>query len=79
LRGRLSVSISTVNLIEGAHGLPSTSREQIAAIQTALEANGIEFFDSDAPGLRETKLCQQAQHRFHHCGGSPEIASWAPR
>jgi hypothetical protein len=46
------VSISTVNLIEGATGLPSTTREQVEAVQAALEAAGIEFFNSNAPGVR---------------------------
>jgi transcriptional regulator with XRE-family HTH domain len=43
------VSISTVNLIEGAHGLPS--REQVAAVQAALQAQGIEFVDGDTSGV----------------------------
>ena len=46
------VSVSTVNLIEGATGLPSTTRDQIDAVQAALEAAGIEFLNDDAPGVR---------------------------
>jgi hypothetical protein len=46
------VSISTVNMIEGADGLPSTSREQVAAVQVTLEPAGIEFLNADAPGVR---------------------------
>jgi hypothetical protein len=43
---------TTVNLVEGAGALPSTSRERIAAIQATLETAGIEFQDGDAPGVR---------------------------
>jgi hypothetical protein len=52
LARRSVVSIGTVHLIEGSDGLPSTSREHLAAIQDSLEAVGIEFLDGDAPGVR---------------------------
>jgi hypothetical protein len=46
------VSVSTVNLIEGAVGLTGATREQMAAVQAALEAAGIEFLGGEAPGVR---------------------------
>ena len=49
---RAVVSVSTVNLIEGADGLPSTTRGQLEAVQATLEAEGIEFLGGDAPGVR---------------------------
>jgi transcriptional regulator with XRE-family HTH domain len=52
LAARAVVSISTVNLIENAKGLPSTTREQVAAVRAALEEAGIEFLEGDAPGVR---------------------------
>jgi transcriptional regulator with XRE-family HTH domain len=52
LAKRAVVSISAVNLIEGADGLPSPSRAQLDAVQTALKAAGIEFLYGDAPGVR---------------------------
>ena len=51
LARRAIVSVSTVNLIEGA-GFASATREQLAAVQTALQAAGIEFLSGDAPGVR---------------------------
>jgi transcriptional regulator with XRE-family HTH domain len=52
LARRAIVSVATVNLIEEATGLPSTTKPQLEAVQAALEAAGIEFLDGDAPGLR---------------------------
>lgn len=52
LAQRAVVSVSTVNLIEGARGLPSTTREQMGAVRAALEEAGIEFLEGDAPGVR---------------------------
>jgi len=46
------VSVSTINLIEGAASRPGATREQLAAVQTALEEAGIEFLSDDAPGVR---------------------------
>jgi hypothetical protein len=39
-------------MIEGPDGLPSTSRERVAAVQATLEAAGIEFLNGEAPGVR---------------------------
>jgi hypothetical protein len=37
-------------MMEGADdGLPSTSREHVAAVEATLEAMGIEFLNGDAP------------------------------
>ena len=52
LAGRAVVSVSTVNLIENAKGLPSTTLAQRAAVRVALEEAGIEFLNGDAPGVR---------------------------
>lgn len=52
LARRAVVSIATVNLIEDATGLPSTTRGQLDAIQSTLEAEGIEFLNGEAPGVR---------------------------
>jgi transcriptional regulator with XRE-family HTH domain len=52
LARRAIVSVATVNLIEEATGLPSTTKTQLEAVQAALEAAGIEFLEGDAPGLR---------------------------
>jgi transcriptional regulator with XRE-family HTH domain len=52
LARRAVVSVSTVNLIEGADGLPSTTRAQFEAVQATLAAAGIEFQNGDAPGVR---------------------------
>lgn len=52
LARRAIVSIATVNMIEGANGLPSTTRDQLEAVQATLAAAGIEFLDGEAPGVR---------------------------
>jgi len=55
LARRAVVSVSTVNLIEGAEGLPSTTRAQLEAVQATLEAAGIEFIDTAGVQLRPKK------------------------
>jgi transcriptional regulator with XRE-family HTH domain len=52
LARRAIVSLSTAQLIEKAGGRPNTSREAQAAVQHTLEAEGIEFTNGDAPGVR---------------------------
>ena len=52
LAGRAVVSVSTVNLIENAKGLPSTTRKQVEAVRATLKEAGIEFLEGDAPGVR---------------------------
>jgi hypothetical protein len=52
LKARAGVSGNTVGKAEGAYpGSPPTP-EQLAAIQEALEAAGVEFTNGDAPGVR---------------------------
>ena len=52
LARRAVVSITAVNLIEGATGLSSTTAGQARAVQEALETAGVEFLGDDAPGVR---------------------------
>jgi transcriptional regulator with XRE-family HTH domain len=53
LAKRAVIGISIVSMMEGADdGLPSTSREHVAAVQATLAAMGIEFLNGDAPGVR---------------------------
>lgn len=54
LSGRSGVSTSTIKRVEAGNGVPSISARNLALIQTALEAAGIEFIGSpdDAPGIR---------------------------
>jgi transcriptional regulator with XRE-family HTH domain len=52
LARRAIVSLSTAQLIEKAGGRPNASREAQAAVQVTLEAEGIEFLNGDAPGMR---------------------------
>ena len=52
-RERAVVGISIVSMMEGADdGLPSTSREHVAAVEATLEAMGIEFLNGDAPSVQ---------------------------
>jgi len=48
------VSTSTIKRIEASKGIPTASARNLASIQTALEAAGIEFIGTpnDAPGIR---------------------------
>lgn len=54
LSERSGVSTSTIKRVEAANGVPSISTRNLAHIQTALEAAGIEFIGTpgDAPGIR---------------------------
>ena len=52
LARRAIVSVSTVNLIENAEGVPSVTSKQVEAVQAALEQAGIEFLNGDTPGVR---------------------------
>jgi transcriptional regulator with XRE-family HTH domain len=47
-----AVSISAVNSLEGGAGPPAINAKKLSAIQTTLEAAGIEFLDGGAPGVR---------------------------
>ena len=48
------VGVATIRRMEVTHGVPEGNIKTLAAIQTALEAAGIEFIGSpsDAPGVR---------------------------
>ncbi|WP_275228625.1 helix-turn-helix domain-containing protein [Novosphingobium album (ex Liu et al. 2023)] len=54
LAQRSRVSSSTIKRAELEDGVPSTTSANLAALQEALEAAGIEFIGSpdDAPGIR---------------------------
>ena len=46
------VGVSTVQRIENAEGTPNVHAANLAAIQSALEAAGIEFTNGDVLGIR---------------------------
>jgi transcriptional regulator with XRE-family HTH domain len=48
------LSISTIKRIEASDGEPNSTKANLATLQTALEAAGIEFIGTsdDAPGVR---------------------------
>jgi transcriptional regulator with XRE-family HTH domain len=52
LAQKANVGISTVQRIESAEGTPNVHASNLASIQSALEAAGIEFTNGDAPGIR---------------------------
>jgi transcriptional regulator with XRE-family HTH domain len=52
LAEKSNVGISTIQRIENAIGPPNTLVSNLAAIQSTLEAAGIEFTNGDAPGIR---------------------------
>ena len=52
LAERAKVGISTIQRIENAVGHPKTLVTNLAAIQSTLEAAGIEFTNGEAPGIR---------------------------
>jgi transcriptional regulator with XRE-family HTH domain len=49
------VGHSTIRRMESADGIPSASVKNVAAVQRALEAAGVEFTNGDAPGVRLRK------------------------
>jgi transcriptional regulator with XRE-family HTH domain len=55
LASRAVVSVSTINLIENADGVPSKTRAQLDAVQSTLEVAGIEFIDTVGVQLRPHK------------------------
>jgi transcriptional regulator with XRE-family HTH domain len=52
LAQKSKVGISTIQRIENAVGPPNTLVSNLAAIQSTLEAAGIEFTNGEAPGVR---------------------------
>jgi transcriptional regulator with XRE-family HTH domain len=51
-----SVHYATIMRVEKSEGVPSTNARNIAKIQRALEDAGIEFLNTDSPGVRMKKL-----------------------
>ena len=54
LADRARVSVSTIKRIEVRDGVPSVNAPNLMAVQSALEAAGVEFIGTpdDGPGLR---------------------------
>ncbi|WP_424135138.1 helix-turn-helix domain-containing protein [Roseomonas chloroacetimidivorans] len=54
LSEKAGLSLSTVQRAEGADGVPSVTRANLAAIRAALEAAGVEFIERNGggPGVR---------------------------
>jgi transcriptional regulator with XRE-family HTH domain len=46
------VSLPTVQRLEAAKGVPSTSVKTLSSIKAALESAGVEFTNGDMPGVR---------------------------
>ena len=51
LAKKATVTVATVYALEDARRLP-TNDDALAAVQTTLESQGIEFLNEDAPGVR---------------------------
>ena len=49
------LSLPTIQRIEAAKGLPSTSVKTLMSIKATLERAGVEFTNGDAPGVRLKK------------------------
>ncbi len=50
LADNVGLGISTVQRMEGADGVPSSSAKNLAAVQTALEKAGVEFIAENGGG-----------------------------
>jgi transcriptional regulator with XRE-family HTH domain len=46
------LSLPTVQRLEAAQGVPSTSVKTLSLIKSALEKAGVEFTNGDTPGVR---------------------------
>ena len=55
LAEKADLSLPTIQRLEAAEGIPSTSVKTLMSIKAALEKAGVEFTDGDAPGVRLTK------------------------
>ena len=49
------LSLPTVQRLEAANGMPSTSVKTLTSIKTALERAGVEFTNGDTPGVRRKR------------------------
>ncbi|HXP76958.1 MAG TPA: helix-turn-helix domain-containing protein [Stellaceae bacterium] len=52
LAERARLSLPTIQRLEAAEGMPSTSVKTMLAIKAALENVGVEFTNGDSPGVR---------------------------
>jgi transcriptional regulator with XRE-family HTH domain len=55
LAEKADLSLPTIQRLEAAEGVPSTSVQTLIAIKAALEKMGVEFTDGEAPGVRLKK------------------------
>ena len=52
---KAGLSLPTVQRLEAAQGIPSTSVKTLMSVKAALEEAGVEFTNGDAPGVRLKK------------------------
>jgi hypothetical protein len=52
LAEKAHLSLPTIQRLEAAEGIPSTSVQTMLSIKTALEKAGVEFTNSESPGVR---------------------------
>jgi transcriptional regulator with XRE-family HTH domain len=55
LADKADLSLPTIQRLEAAEGVPSTSVQTLMSIKAALEKVGVEFTDDEAPGVRLRK------------------------
>ena len=55
LANKADIGISTVQRMENAKGVPSASGKNLEAVQRTFERAGVEFTNSEAPGVRLRK------------------------
>ena len=55
LAEKADLSLPTIQRLEAAEGVPSTSVQTLMSIKAALEKVGVEFTDGEAPGVRLKK------------------------
>jgi transcriptional regulator with XRE-family HTH domain len=52
LAEKAGLSLPTIQRLEGAKGVPSTSVQTLLSVKAALEQAGVEFTNGDVPGVR---------------------------
>jgi transcriptional regulator with XRE-family HTH domain len=55
LAEKADLSLPTIQRLEAAEGVPSTTVQTLMSIKAALEKVGVEFTDDEAPGVRLRK------------------------
>jgi transcriptional regulator with XRE-family HTH domain len=55
LAEKADLSLPTIQRLEAADGVPSTSVQTLMSIKAALEKMGVEFTNGEAPGVRLKK------------------------